>query len=111
MNRPTRPVLPVMLDRERHLVIDFNALASFEEVTGKNALAVDLWTALSARDLRALLWAALIHEDRNLTLEDVGAMLDPANSPDIINALSDAYVAAMPKPKEGEPPLTESPSQ
>lgn len=67
--------ITVALDRERHLRLDFNALAQFEEVTGRNTLEQSGWEGFGAREIRALVWAAALHESPELTLESVGEML------------------------------------
>lgn len=69
--------VPIQLDKERRLRMDFNALADFEEATG--APFSEVTGALTITQLRALLWACLRHEDEALTVRDVGAMIHPGN--------------------------------
>lgn len=76
------PTVPLQLDRERHMRLDFNALATIEEVLGESALDGSVFKPENlslARYLRAILYATLKHEDPNLTLEEVGAMLSLSN--------------------------------
>lgn len=60
------------------LVLDFNALCSFEDATGKNALDVmakfEAGKA-SVSDLRALFWSAMQDAHPSATLKDAGAIL------------------------------------
>jgi hypothetical protein len=93
--RPPK-LVPITLDRPRRLLFDFNALAAAEEAAGCSLLSLDLAGRLSARILRALVWAALLHEDRDLTLEQVGAWLHPGNLRDIAEAVEAAFQAALP---------------
>ena len=62
------------LDKERKLRFDINALADWEEVTGKS-LARITSGAIGLSLMRSLLWAGLKHEDRSLTIDRVGVLL------------------------------------
>jgi hypothetical protein len=99
-------LIPITLDHERRLCFDFNAFASYEEVTGKSVLRDGLQDDLrSITGIRALLWAALLHEDPELTLRDVGAMLHLGNAQVLSERLSAALEAAMPDAEpEGNAP-------
>ena len=60
--------------RVRSLKYDVNALADFEQETGMGfALMMNQRASFGAT--RAMLWAGLKHEDRALTIEDVGELL------------------------------------
>jgi hypothetical protein len=103
-----KPLIPIVLDKERHLLLNLNAMCAFEEVTGKNMLQQETMRELSAKDLRAMLWACLLHEDEALKLEDVGAMIHAGNMEEISDKLAATWGAAMPETKEGESPLVET---
>ena len=90
MSDATRPTVSIMLDKERHLLLDFNALAEMERVTGKSVLQEATWDDISATDIRALIWAGLLHEEPDLTLEQVGAMLHPGMVNDVVGPLREA---------------------
>lgn len=77
----------ILLDKEREIVFDLNAMCRYEEATGKNAF--EGMQNLKASDLRALLWACL--HDKKLTLEDVGAMITADNMGQISEALTLAF--------------------
>lgn len=102
MATATVKLVPVTLDRVRHLRLDFNAFATAEEITGKNYMAKGAWSEPSARDLRALLFACLKHEDAKLTLEDVGALLHAGNVAEIAAALTQVVSGALPESDDGE---------
>lgn len=71
-----QPELELDLDKKRKLTFDFNALCTIEKVVGKNALFdMSLWMKPTAGELRAILWAGLLSDDPNLTLEDTGKLL------------------------------------
>lgn len=74
INRPrlVKPV-PIVLDRERHMVMDFAAMDAFEDATGFSAWGREAWDG-NPRRVAALIWAALLHEDPTLTLDEVKRM-------------------------------------
>ena len=97
MTQSVEPKLvAIELDRHRKMLIDFNALASFEEVTGKSALREGI-DSKSAVDIRAFLWAALRHEDPGLTLDQVGAMIHLGNLEWAGEKIAEAFAAAVPE--------------
>ncbi|MFA5439638.1 hypothetical protein [Dehalococcoides sp.] len=91
--------IPITLDKVRNLRLDLNAMVAFEEATGKSVFKIG--ADMSARDIRALLWACLRHEDKGLTLEAVGQMVTSQNIPELNARLVEAFNAAMPE-AEGE---------
>lgn len=67
----------VMLDRERHLRLDSNALADIEQVFNDTPMGELLRPSrLGVQVMRALLWAGLRHEDPKLTLRQAGELMD-----------------------------------
>lgn len=105
---PTARPIPIELDRPRHLLLDFNALALIEEKTGKNTLDGATWSNMTASTMRVFLWACLLHEDPSLTLEQVGKMLTPASIPAVTEAIQKVMAVSMPEgggegPKENLP--------
>jgi len=98
-----KPLVPITLDKKRNLLLNLNAMVSFEDVTGRNLLQGIAIGDMSTKDLRALLWACLIHEDKELTLEQVGEMIHAGNMTDIFTKLTEAWEAAT--PEESEAPL------
>lgn len=92
----------IQLDKERTLRFDFNALRAYEKATGRNMLRTNVLQNLNLDDLTTLLWAALVHEDKSLTVDNVGAMLTLKDSDRIFDALTAAFSEAMPKPEAAE---------
>jgi hypothetical protein len=78
---PTKSVPVVFADgRTRHLRYDFNAFCTLEEVLhlpiadfGKK-----LGKRMALKELRAVLYAGLIHEDPELTVKEAGELLEAA---------------------------------
>lgn len=96
------PEVEIELDKKRKLVFDFNAICRLEEVTGKNALDGETWSSLSAQDVRALLWGALLRDDETLTIQRVGEFINFQNLPTITEAIERAFASAA--APEGDSP-------
>ncbi len=79
MATQTPKQVAITLDRERHLLLDFNALILVEDLTKRDFAQAEAWEKLGFRELRALVFVCLTHEDPELTLEAVGKMLHPGN--------------------------------
>jgi hypothetical protein len=85
---PTKPspkeemlgLIEVNLDRTRHLKYTLNAFIELDDMLGINILQNPqaFLTSLSAKTMRAFLWVGLIHEDPDLTLDAVGALIQKA---------------------------------
>jgi hypothetical protein len=90
--------IAIQLDKKRNLFLDMNAMAEFEEVTGTSFF--ELGENFTAKKMRALLWACLIDDDPNLTLKDVGKMINASNMKEIENALSSATTKFNGEPSE-----------
>jgi len=90
------PIVQIELDKPRNLRFDFAAFMAFEKETGKNILQENVWGNITATDLVTLLWAALKHEDKDLTLEQVGSMIHLGNIKEITQKLQEAFEKAIP---------------
>lgn len=113
MSKSVRPEITIVLDRPRKLIYDFNALAAYEEATGKNVLAGGITANMTIRDLRALIWAGLIADDPELTVEQVGRLLHLGNLADVQRQVFAGLRAAIQTDEEGEGddrPTAEAPS-
>ncbi len=90
------------------MTINYAALCTFEEETGKNGFAMlNVLAAgglqaglISARDLRALVYGGLKAHDDAVTLELAGEILD-ANPDAFVKALQASMPAEGDVPKEG----------
>ncbi len=67
--------ITINLDRPRTLRYGMNALAKIEDLTGKSILALDL-NKLGIKDLLVIVYSGLYHEDKTLTIEKVGDLID-----------------------------------
>ncbi len=93
------PSVPIMLDKERHLLFDLNAMAAIEEATGKSIFEEKAIAGLlgGAKGMRLLLWACLLHEDEQLTPKQVAGWVNPGNLRDIAEKLAIAIKIALPE--------------
>lgn len=86
--------------------ISFKDIGLAKKITkkGANALspevAIEMTSRIKLKNLRVLLWTALLHEDKDLTIEAVGELMDSIDSIVLIEKLLEAYTAAMPLDKE-----------
>jgi len=70
-----RKGITIELDRPRTLRYGMNALAKIEDITKKSIISIDL-NNIGIRDLLAIIYAGLYHEDKSLTVEKVGDLVD-----------------------------------
>jgi len=95
-----KPSVLINLDRPRQIRLDTNALVTVEEVLGKPSS--ELQAGFGYRELRALLWAGLRHEDRKLTLDQTGDLMDLADYEYISGQVGKAITLSLGKPGEVE---------
>lgn len=71
----------------RKIRFNFNALAEYEDLTGKSALSFD---NPGASEIRALAYVGFREADENfpLTLKEVGALLNTENIREVMEALT-----------------------
>ena len=76
----------ITLDRPRNLKLTFNAMCEAEGVLKHAVVRGDF----GLEDIRALLWAGMKHEDRSLTLNRVGDLMNEADIPLVMEQLAEA---------------------
>lgn len=81
----------IVLDKERHLRYDLNAIALISEKLQLTLRLGHLVEDLVSRPipvagLRTILWAGLRHEDPALTEEQLGAMVDAEQIPELLRS-------------------------
>lgn len=108
MNK-AKPVVKIVLDKERSLKFDFNALVAIEEATG-GMISSLAKKGRPLRYLRVLLWAGLLHEDETLTEKQVGSWITPENMKMIDEKISQASQLANDDEVEGKDPLPNGPN-
>jgi len=97
MNK-ARPEVTINLDKPRILRLDLNAMCEFEQVIGRSLFDGSFSGAgMSAIDMRAMLWACLLGDDPELTLEQVGSLISIDNMTEVASKLNEAFEVAVPK--------------
>jgi hypothetical protein len=76
----------IMLDKERVIKFDLNALIDVEESLGFSL--AELGEKMSIKAMRTLLTAGLRHEDEELTERQVGSLITMDNMKEVQEALS-----------------------
>jgi hypothetical protein len=105
------PLIPLMLDKERHLRLNASAMRSAElDLSRLWDKDISIYAALTTvplriNDIGVLLYWALRHEDPRLTQEEVWTLMDHAPIAVIMQALTDAWTwaARAANPVAGDP--------
>ncbi len=100
MNKPTDSGERVIAlgGKQRRLRLDFDALCKAEDALGgRNMVDLETWRKLNAHEYRALTWACLVHEDPQLTVEQVGPMMIGKDGAEATKALWDLYLGEYAK--------------
>ena len=86
------------------LSYSFNALAEAEALTGMNMFQGLNLQALTAVQLRAMLWTTMLTAQPDITLEEVGDLIaSPTHCSLALAAIAKAWTASMPVPDESYP--------
>lgn len=88
-----RGFVEIGLDKPRRLRYTLNALAEIEDRLGVSL--ADLGSVkLGIKAVRLILWAGLIHEDADLTVVQVGDLVDFGNFEEVQTKIAQAFEAA-----------------
>lgn len=85
-----RGFIEVELDKTRTLRYTLNALAEVEDRIGVPLEELEN-VKMTIKNVRILLWAGLIHEDPDLTPEEVGNMVDMGNFQEVQEKVALAF--------------------
>jgi len=96
------PTVEIVLDKPRHLRLDFAAFMAYEKETGRSVFSFQDTGNTDATSLVTLLWAALKHEDDKLTIEDVAKMVHIGNVQEISQKLNEAFSKVLPQEESQE---------
>jgi len=97
MTNKQNELVTVKLDKERHLKLTMKGMVEFERVTGKNPLKGLDVNEMTLTDIAALVFACLIHEDKELQFDDVLNMIDLSNMNIVTEAVTDCITQLLPK--------------
>jgi len=82
------------LGKSFELRFNFNALAALEDTMGQSITSFGENWQPGFRDLRAMLWAGLLHQDKNLTIAEAGNIADGIGD---VGALGELIMGALTK--------------
>ena len=82
---------------ERTIKFTLNAMAELEDRYGSVEEAFKQLDNNSIKAVRCILWAGLIHEDPDLTEQQVGNLIDIQYMQELMESLGTAFDADMPK--------------
>lgn len=85
-----RGYVDIQLDKKRKLRYTMNALAEIEDALGVTMGEIDT-VKMTIKNIRVILWAGLIHEDPELTVEEVGNMVDLQNLDEVQEKITEAF--------------------
>ncbi|MEH7117214.1 hypothetical protein V7128_07300 [Neobacillus vireti] len=88
----------ITLDKVRHLAFPMMSLIKLKKEFGIQL--TDLQDEKKAQDMEvitAIIWAGLIHEDRELSFEDVAYMIDVSMLPEVSAKLSEIFAGMSQK--------------
>lgn len=97
-----KPSVLINLDRPRNIRLNTNAMVKMEEVLNKPLS--EIGASFGVKEIRAVVWAGLLHEDKTLTLESVGDLLDDADLTYVAKKIGEAMQIAKGKPAEATDP-------
>ena len=85
---------------ERTIKFTLNAMAELEDRYGSVEEAFKQLDNNSIKAVRCILWAGLIHEDPDLTEQQVGNLIDIQYMQELMTSLGEAFDADMPEPEK-----------
>lgn len=83
--------------KTHRLRYDLNALAALEERLGLKSLTDFENLEVRIGTIRTMLWAGLLHENPDLTEQEVGAMVDGSNMNEVVEGVTRALVESFGK--------------
>jgi hypothetical protein len=103
--------VPVILadGKPRHLFYNFNALVELTETLGIDIMNIQsvLNGTGMLKAVRGILWAGLVHEDKTLTLEGAGDLIEFRKIEELTKSILEALDAAF--KSDGDPKNAEAP--
>lgn len=98
-------MVTVKLDKERNLRLTLRGMLEFEKLTGGNLFKGFDMKKMTLKERTALLWACLIHEDKELKYDDFIDMVDLGNINMLADAVAQCINESLPDIKERASPL------
>ena len=93
--------VPIQLDKVRNLRLGMTALIQLEKKLGRPMASID-YDKIKYEEIAAILWAALLHEDKSLTIDKVAELIDEySDIPTAIQAMGEAMTESFGKNELG----------
>lgn len=93
---------PIQLDKMRNLRYAMKAISLIEKQFGKNFFNIQ-FDDLSMEQLATIIWAGLVHEDAELTVESVMDLIDAHSSISKVTfAMNEAFETSFGTNEEGK---------
>lgn len=87
--------MEILLDKVRNIKFPLSSIEKLEDVSGENCLTGEYFSKMTAKKLKLLLWAGLLHEDKALTIEAVSNLLDQYQVSELLDKVSHAYKLSL----------------
>lgn len=94
-----RKNLTITLDRERELRLDLNAMAEFEELTGRSLFLLNEKLA-EARNMRAVLYCALKSAGEEISQDEIGKLITFGNFKYVTEVIQKLMTDSFGEPSE-----------
>jgi hypothetical protein len=91
-----RKSIEIKLDKVRNLRFDTNALILLEDLSGKSITKLD-FNNIGIKDVRLMLYCGLKHDDKSLTQELTGELMDEVELELIVAKIGEALNLAFGK--------------
>ena len=98
-------MVKITLDKERHLRLSLKGMLEYENVTGINLFKGFDIQKMTFKQVAALMWACLIHEDKELTFDNFLDIVDLSNITAMKEAVIECINESLPDIKEKTHPL------
>lgn len=93
---------PIKLDKVRNFKYGMKPISLVERYFKMPIAKVDMEN-LTMEDTATLIWAGLVHEDKDLTPDKVMDLIDDySNLPDVMTCVSEALGVAFGEPEKGK---------
>ena len=92
----SKPFVTLELDKIRKLRYGMNALIIIEDLLGRSFIELQENKSFSLKDFRTIIYAGLSHEDKDLTPQLVGDLIDEYSTFEIVSKkMEEAFSAAF----------------
>lgn len=87
---------------KRVLKYSLYSLCKLDEKTGKNPLDGNMFAAMRPLDIVAVLWAGLLHEDKNLDIDVLAEQIDIFQLREVSESMMKAFIQSAPVTDEAK---------